>query len=222
MSNSRQIAEEYISKLYRALATALKDSEAVRSSVAKSEAHAPAFEEVRFCKGCVLPVVDRVTTDFFAGRLALPKGAAHAALRCEGASTLSDIYTPREGQSGFSNITWGINYQASDKSGRAGSYRPCPDFGVVHLGSPSLNILGEVKYAPKAPRRDVLLTSIRKDMIYYMGLQRAPELNWHYEFGIGIAYGAASGTVPVVEVLADDWDSKNFFIMLFHNDVRRT
>lgn len=222
MDDTRQLAEEYISKLSRALAASLRDTAAVHFHVAASESHAPGFEETRFCKGSVLPVVDRVTTEFFTSHLGLPRGAANAALRCEGASTLADIYTPGEQQSGFSGITWGSNYQRSDKSGRAGRYRPCPDFGVVHLGPPSLNILGEVKFAPKAPRRDVLLASIRKDMLYYMGLQRAPELSWHYEFGIGIAYGAASGSVPIVEILSDDWDTKNFFVILFHNTTRGT
>jgi hypothetical protein len=220
MDEARALAEEYLSKLCRALTASLRDPAPVHAHVAENESHAPGFPETRFCKGSILPVVDRVTTEFFSSRLGLTTGAAHSALRCEGASTLADIYTPARGQSGFSDITWGTNYQNSDKSGKAGKFRPCPDFGIVHAGPPRLNILGEVKYAPKSPRRDILLEGIRKDMLYYMGLERTPDLSWHYEFGIGIAYGAAQDTIPVVEILADDWDKRNFFILLFHNTKR--
>jgi hypothetical protein len=219
---NRAVAEEYLRKLTRALAASLRDPGSVHALVAQCEAHAPRFPETRFCKGCVLPIVDRVTNEFFESHLGLSRSAAHAALRCEGASTLPNIYTPGAGQTGYSGITWGTNYQDCDKSGRAGTYRPCPNFGIVHAGELSLNILGEVKYAPRAPRRDILFSSIHKDMRYYMDLERAPHLGWPYEFGIGIAYGAAPGTVPDVEILADDWDAKNFVIMLFHNSTQRT
>ena len=114
--DSRSLAEEYLRKLTRALATSLRDPAAVHARVAESEAYAPGFPETRFCKGCVLPIVDRVTSEFSESGLGLPRSAAYAALRCEGASTLAGIYTPAEGQTGFSGITWGTNYQPADKS----------------------------------------------------------------------------------------------------------
>ena len=210
------IAKEYLDELCDALAADLTDCPRIHARVLETHSHAPQFPETRFCKGCVLPIVDRVTTRFFAERLRLPATAARAALRCEGASTLPSIYTPGEGQSGFSGITWGKNYQTVDKAGRPGNYRPCPDFGIIHSGEPSLFVLGEVKYAPAGAKRDALLRSIRKDMLYYMGVQQAPELGWPYEHGIGIAFGAAAGRRPIAEVIWDDWAEHRFVLVLLY------
>ncbi len=215
MNPSNLLAEEYLWQLSRSLAGGLSNPRLVHENVAKWISHAPKFPEVRFCKGCVLPIVDMVTTEFFNSKLGLSASAANAALRCEGASTLSGIYTPGENQVGYSGITWGTNYQGITKGGKAGRYRPCPDFGVIHAGPPSLNVLGEVKFAAKAVKRDRLLAGIRKDMDYYMGLSREPELGWHYEVGIGVAYGAMNGGEARIEVITDDWAEKNYFVVLF-------
>lgn len=216
-SHPDAIVTAYVRELADELAQQLADADAVHARVHATRAHAPTFPEVRFCKGCVLPIVDRATTRFFASQLGLPSSAARAALRCEGASTLETIYTPGEGQSGFSGITWGTNYQATTKAGRPGNYRPCPDFGIIHGGPPPLLVLGEVKYARNNTKRDALLRSIRHDMTYYMGLPRQPKLGWPYEYGIGIAFGVAPGSMPVVEVLWNDWAERRFVLLLLHS-----
>ena len=220
MDSSQDIAEDYLWTLCRTLSRELKDSAAVMSTVERLEDHAKGFPEVRFCKGCVLPVLDRVTTEFFNTRLSLSSKEAHAALRCEGASTLPSIYAPGDGQSGFSGVTWGTNHQSSGKGGGKRKSLPCPDFGVVHLGTPSLTILGETKYVTRAVSRDRLLAMITKDMDDYMAVERDAELGWHYEFGIGIAFRPSADRLLNVEVLTQQWAKKRYFIMLFHPSQR--
>lgn len=110
----------------------------------------------------MLPIVDLVASRFLMSELSLSAAEIHSALRCEGYSSLPKIYTPNADQSGFSGFTSGTNYQHTDKQGAAfpaehpGS-RPCPDFGIIHLGAPSFTLLGGTKFKRTEPR--VITTS---------------------------------------------------------------
>src|SRR5579862_5853496 len=100
-----ELAEKFYVSLFKALQEALSDTRAVLDLVARTRAHAPTFPESRFCKGCVLPVVDSVATHFLTGDCGLNGHQIRQSLRCEGVTTLNDIYKPSSGQSGFGSAT---------------------------------------------------------------------------------------------------------------------
>ena len=106
-----------VTRIADALLESLQDPVTIRKRVAETENHAKNFPEVRFCKGCVLPVVDKVSTSLLQAELFLSPREIYQSLLCEGQSTLGSIYKPGEGQSGFGGYTWGENYQRFDKAG---------------------------------------------------------------------------------------------------------
>jgi hypothetical protein len=61
------------------------------------------FPESCFCKGCVLPVVDSVSTDYLTARWGATRFEVHHALRCEGFDT--PLYDCSDTQVGFSSAT---------------------------------------------------------------------------------------------------------------------
>lgn len=210
-------ARRFIEQLFEALSAGLPDPLKIRRKVEEIRDHAPGFPETRFCKGCVLPIVDTVATRFLHEIYGATPEQVHLALRCEGRSTLKKIYQPGEGQSGFSGITWGTNYQRVSKSGKqyppeARGYQPCPDFGIVH-SNPKFTILGETKYAHS---RKLSLAGLVKELQYYMRVVREPEKGWDYDFGIGIAYSTAGDTPRRAELIRDHWAADRFMVARFH------
>ena len=194
----------------------LSDPASVRKRVEETRDHAPGFAETRFCKGCVLPIVDTVATHFLSAAYGAAPEQVHLALCCEGQSTLKGIYQPGLGQSGFSGTPWGTNYQRVSKSGKqyppeARGYQPCPDFGIVH-SNPKFTILGETKYAE---RKRVNLAGLVKELQYYMRVAREPDKGWDYDYGIGIAYSAAEDTPRRVELISDHWATDGFMVASF-------
>lgn len=209
-------AHRFIEQLFEALSAGLSDPVAIRRKVEETRTHAPKYPESRFCKGCVLPIVDKVATRFLYDVYGTPPEQVHLALRCEGQSTLKGIYEPGEGQSGFSGTTWGTNFQRVSKSGKqyppeARGYQPCPDFGIVHL-NPKFTILGETKYTES---KKLSMVGLVKEMQYYMRVAREPEKGWDYDFGIGIAYSAAGDTPRRAELICDHWATDGFMVACF-------
>lgn len=73
-----------ITQLADALGEALGDPVSVRQKVQEIENHAPSFPEVRFCKGCVLPILDSVATKILRAEHDLPREQIRSCLLCEG------------------------------------------------------------------------------------------------------------------------------------------
>jgi hypothetical protein len=214
------LALRFCIELFEALRGELSDPRMVLDRVEEIIDHARSFAEVRFCKGCVLPVVDSVTTEFFASTLHLGRDEAYRSLRCEGVSSLHKIYSPGVGQSGFSGYTWGTNYQRVGKQGTvfpedARGERPCPDFGIVHNDATPFNLLGEVKFNKKKPRFSSL-SGLEQEMIYYMTRPIEPDRDWHYTHGFGLAYAAGGSNRRQASLITDHWASHRFVIAYFH------
>lgn len=208
-----------ITQLADALGQALSDPVSVRQKVQEIESHAPSFPEVRFCKGCVLPILDSVTTKMLRAEHDLPREQIRSCLLCEGQSTLPNIYSPGEDQSGFGGITWGENWQRISKSGQVApddkpGYRPCPDFGILSATEPGLALLGEVKYA--AQQSGSGLTKLIDELRYYMAIPMEPEKSWHYNYGVGIFYAAAGDQPRRTRLITDHWRSERFALIAIH------
>jgi hypothetical protein len=214
------LAEKFYTSLFKALHESLSDTLAVLDIVSRTRAHAPAFPESRFCKGCVLPVVDTVATNFFTNECDLNTRQIRQALRCEGVTTLNDIYNPSIGQSGFGGATWGKNFQPYDKRGKpakaARGYQPGPDFGIVHQGATKFSMLGETKFKPDSSRVGPLHEEVRRDLKYYVGLPCEPEKEWDYDFGFGIAYAGGGAGFRKSYLATDDWLAHRFVVACFH------
>ncbi len=205
-----------VTRLADALAETLVDPAATRERVQEIESHAPKFPEVRFCKGCVLPIVDRIVTSLLMSELGHSVAEIRESLLCEGQSTLSKIYSPGESQSGFGGVTWGENWQRVSKSGQVApankpGYRPCPDFGVIAPNQSVLALLGEVKYVGN--QATASMAGIISELRYYMGLPIEPEKKWHYRCGVGILYAAGGESPRRLRLITDYWRSDRFALI---------
>lgn len=214
-------AMEFCALFYAALRDSLCDTAVVLQRVADIESHAPGHAETRFCKGCVLPIVDSVATRYLQCEMGLTPEQIRGALRCEGISTLAQIYTPAVGQSGFSTFTWGTNYQRISKTGKVyppgtRGYQPCPDFGIVHKKQEKFTLIGETKFSLTGTSVTPLLAEICRDLRYYVGLPSEPDKSWDYDFGFGIAYAAGGAGPRKSYLFADEWDKSRFVVGCFH------
>jgi hypothetical protein len=216
MNNVSELSLLLITRLADALAEPLVDPVVTRQRVQEIESHAPTFPEVRFCKGCVLPVVDAVATSLLGSELSLSAEVIRGSLLCEGQSTLANVYSPSSGQSGFCGVTWGDNWQRVSKSGQVApddkpGYRPCPDFGVVCPDQPALALLGEVKYVADQIRANT--AGLIRELRYYMGLPIEPDKRWYYSYGVGILYAAGGDSPRRLRLIADYWRSDRFALI---------
>jgi hypothetical protein len=214
-------ARRFCDLLYYALRDSLCDTGVVLQRVTDIESHAPGHAETRFCKGCVLPIIDSVATRYLHSELGLTPKQVRAALRCEGISTLAQIYTPAVGQSGFSTFTWGTNYQRVSKTGKAyppetRGYQPCPDFGIVHKEQEKFTLIGETKFSRIGTTITSLLAEICRDLRYYIGLPSEPDKSWDYDFGFGIAYAAGGAGARKSYLFSDEWEESRFVVACFH------
>ena len=84
-----KIALEYCEELFQSLVEKLCITNHVNNITErlKAKSLSPTFPEVRFCKGCILPVVDEFTTKYAINKFAANKSDIRSALRCEGFQT---------------------------------------------------------------------------------------------------------------------------------------
>ncbi len=216
MSETADLPLLLITQLADALAESLMDPSLTRQRVREIESHARSFPEVRFCKGCILPIVDTTATSLLGSELGLSRAEIRQSLLCEGQSTLPKIYSPEEDQSGFGGITWGENWQRVSKSGQVApddkpGYRPCPDFGIVCPDQSTLALLGEVKYVGN--KANASLAGIIDELRYYMGLPIEPDKKWHYRYGVGILYAAGGASPRRLRLITDYWRSDRFALI---------
>jgi hypothetical protein len=213
------LAFRFCEALFEALRTQLSDPLAVLARMSELQREPRNFREEDFCKGCVLPIVDAVATDFLGRELSLTRVQVHKALRCEGVTTLKNVYTPGPNQSGFSAVSWGTNFQRVNKQGRTApaghrGFQACPDFGIVHVGERKFSVVGETKIDTKS--RSISLATLEREIRYYVSLPSEPEKNWDYDFGFGLAYAAGGTNRRRAELITSSWQCDRFVIAHFH------
>src|SRR5690348_16824090 len=64
-------ARQFCELLYTWLCHELSDASSVLQKVREIESHAPGHAETRFCKGCVLPIIDKIATQYLSATFAL-------------------------------------------------------------------------------------------------------------------------------------------------------
>lgn len=210
-------AYEFAVLLHDLLATAIADVERVRGVVDRLSPLAPTFPETRFCKGCVLPVVDRAANVFLRDRYGASANGVYRALRCEGFANLREYYTRDDGQTHFSSFTQVRTDQTGSKAGAGKTSRPSPDFCIRYANpSHAFRMVGEVKYAPKTGTRGGMVEQIRHELSYYLSIKSDEKTDWGHDFGYGLAYAAGGdGRVRRASLITDFWASDHILISCF-------
>jgi hypothetical protein len=212
------LALRFCETLFDALTDHLSDPLTVLARMAELKGDSEKFREEHFCKGCVLPIVDAIATDFLGRELSLTRAQIHKSLRCEGVTTLKKVYTPGPNQSGFSGVSWGTNFQRINKQGRTAppghrGFQACPDFGIVHSGDRKFSLVGETKIDTRSTA--IATAPLEREIRYYVALPSEPDKNWDYDFGFGIAYAAGGAGMRRADLITDFWQSDRFVIAYF-------
>jgi hypothetical protein len=190
------------------LARQLTDVGNVRSKVADLLPRNP-FRESCFCKGCVLPVVDTLTTKFLADEFGAPPEAVRHALRCEGFAT--QLYTCDASQVGFSSHSRSNSYHPGDKSGRRETSRRSPDFCIRYRDK--LRMVGELKYVESYRPSDV--QKLVHELRDYLSIAGEPTSDWGHDFGFGLFYVYGGESPRAASISHDYWDSDRILISTF-------
>ncbi len=207
----------YGERLFSALREGLTDVAHVKALVERLGPHAPAFPEVRFCKGGVLPIVDEVTNRFLVEEFKADRHAAFRSLRCEGFANLSECYQLGGDRTGFSGSPWNRTKQPLSKCGTRAGSTANPDFCVRHNGDPSLRLVGEVKYSAKTRQSASIIAGVVAELRYYMAILSDPDYgtDWGHDFGFGVIYCAGGDAPRRSRLILDNWESDGIMIASF-------
>lgn len=214
-----KIALEYCEGLYQALAENLCLLNHVNdiTGYLKSISLSPTFPEVRFCKGCVLPIEDEFTTQFLINKFLANKSDIQMALLCEGFQTLDQYYPKTDRMSGYSRSPWNRDKILDSKSGLAIKSGANPDFCIRYNHENKLRAVGEVKYLPKRKRSDAGIRQVFKELRHYMAIPSSSHSDWGHDFGFGIMYCGNSSSASKVELIRDAWETERIVIAYFHD-----
>lgn len=214
-----EVALEYCEGLYQALVKSLCISNHVNSITEhlKSISLSPTFPEVRFCKGCVLPVVDEFTTQFLISKFSASKSDIRNALLCEGFQTIEQYYPKTDRMSGYSRSPWNRDKILDSKSGSAIKSGANPDFCVRYIHKNKLRVVGEVKYLPKRKSSDAGIQQILSELRHYMAIPSSSHSDWGHDFGFGIMYCGNTPSASKVELVRDAWKTERIVIAYFHD-----
>lgn len=218
MSVASNSAINYCEKLFLGWADKLSDSQHVRGvdRALLMRGVAKTFPEVRFCKGCVLPVVDQVTTDFLQSYSSATRSEIRSALRCEGFQTLAQYYDETEDMSGYCGSPWMREKQSTSKSGDRQHAGANPDFSVRYEGATTLRVVGEVKYQPKRFTSEAAVEQTKRELQYYLAIKSSSQRDWEHDFGVGVVYCGAGDGCRKGELVLDYWLSDRVAIAYFH------
>ena len=198
----------FCTRLHQRLAIELCDVTSVRN-VVQGLLPRNSFAESCFCKGSVLPVVDRVATEYLTNVLHASRADVRAALRCEGFDT--PLYACAGSQVGFSSHSRSNSYHPGDKSGRRSKSRRSPDFCIRFQGG--LRMLGDLKYVAKAGGSTT--SQVVRELRDYLSIQKEPTSDWGHDFGFGLVYCFSGDGPRSVQVLTDYWESDRIVISQF-------
>ena len=209
---------EYCETLSTDLASKLNDIAYVQGIDAslKSRAIAPTFPEVRFCKGCVLPIVDETTTKFLSSKAGATREQIRASLRCEGFQTLPQYYEFNERMSGYIGSPWNRDKILPSKSGASQHTGANPDFSVRFNGVASLRVVGEVKYLPGRFTSAAGVQQVKRELLHYLSIRTSSHSDWAHDVGFGIMYCAKGDTDRKADLIMDYWHSDNIAIAYFY------
>jgi hypothetical protein len=209
---------EYCENLFSVLAAKLKDISYVQGVDAslKARAIAPTFPEVRFCKGCVLPIVDAATTEFLSLKADASRRDIRAALRCEGFQTLAQYYEMNSSMSGYIGSPWNRDKILPSKSGGTQYSGVNPDFCVRFNGVKSLRVVGEIKYLPNRFTSAAAVGQVRRELLHYLSIQASSHSDWGHDFGFGIMYCAKGDSERNAQLIMDYWSSEKIAIAYFY------
>ena len=209
---------EYCETLFADLASKLTDIAYVQGVDAslKAKAIAPTFPEVRFCKGCVLPIVDETTTTFLSSRAGASRADIRASLRCEGYQTLSQYYEFNDRMSGYIGSPWNRDKTLPSKSGDSQHTGANPDFTVRFNGANPLRVVGEVKYLPRRLTSAAAVQQVKRELLHYLSIKTSSHSDWAHDIGFGIMYCAKGDSDRKAELIMDYWHSDKIAIAYFH------
>jgi hypothetical protein len=199
------------------LRSALTDVDAVRGCVMRLELLAKKFPETRFCKGCVLPIVDETANQFCADRYSATPYDVYRALRCEGYETLNRYYDVTAGRTGFASYA---AYRPDCKQGTGRPSRPSPDYCIRLNSKGPLRLLGETKFSLKPVSTAKLQAELLHDLRYYLSIDSEPNSDWGHDFGFGVGYCAAGDGDRTVQVIRDYWEAERILLMIFGQRAR--
>jgi hypothetical protein len=193
----------------------LCDVRFVCERVVALEPLAKGFPETRFCKGCVLPIVDELANRYLTSRYGASGYDVFESLRCEGYHNLSAYYPTGNGKTGFSSYARGNTYRSDCKQGTGRASRPSPDF-CIRLSDPSpFRLVGESKFSLKPISTAKLAADLLHDLRYYLAINSEPNSDWGHDFGIGVGYCAADNGMRDAQIVHDHWDSDHILLVLF-------
>jgi hypothetical protein len=201
-------ALQFCHELHRELAIEISDPVIVRGRVESLRAM-NGCRESRFCKGCILPIVDRVATRFLTTQFHVSRAEIRRALRCEGFNT--PMYTRTEAHSGFSSHSRSNSYHPGDKSGRRQQSRRSPDFCI--RSADQLRIVGELKHLPRVS--PAITAQVVRELRDYLAIASEPTSDWGHDFGFGLIYGFGGDTPHMSQAALDYWESDHIFLSLF-------
>ena len=218
MSSEKLDGLEYCETLFAALAEKLTDVAYVQDvdESLKARGIAPTFPETRFCKGCVLPIVDVITTAYLRSKAEASQDAIRASLRCEGFQTLSQYYEFNNSMSGYIGSPWNRDKTLPSKSGDSQHTGANPDFCVRFNGAKSLRVVGEVKYLPNRLTSAAGVQQTHRELLHYLSIQTSSHSDWAHDFGFGIMYCAKGDSARGAELVMDYWQSDKIAIAYFH------
>lgn len=218
MSTDKLDGLEYSKTLFSALENRLSDIAYVQGTDAslKAKALAPTFPEVRFCKGCVLPIVDETTSAFLSSKFGASRENIRLALRCEGFQTLPQYYEFNDRMSGYSGSPWNRDKSLPSKSGDQRHTGANPDFCVRFSGVGALQVVGEVKYLPNELTSAASVQQVKRELLHYLSIRSSSHSDWAHDTGFGIMYCAKGASNRIAELILDYWDSDKIAIAYFH------
>lgn len=218
MSTEILNGQEYCETLFSALAANLTDIAHVHDVDAslKVKAIAPTFPEVRFCKGCVLPIVDETTTSFLSLKASASREEIRASLRCEGFQTLAQYYESSSRMSGYIGSPWNRDKTLPSKSGDSQHTGANPDFCVRFNGVEPLRVVGEVKYLPNRLTSGAAVQQVKRELLHYLSIRTSSHSDWAHDFGFGIMYCAKGDADRKADLIMDYWLSDKIAIAYFH------
>ena len=206
---------DFARRLFDQLHADLTNVTAVNATVERLMPLARTFPEVRFCKGCVVPVVSEVANDFLAKQFGASSSEVFAALRCEGFKNLAEFYEITETRTGFSGTAWNRDRQPLSKCGGLTDSGANPDFCIWYTKRGRLRMAGETKYKSSLRNSLASVQSVLADLRYYLSIESCSHSDWGHDFGFGVAYCAGGNEPRKAELISDYWKSDKVLIAYF-------
>jgi hypothetical protein len=193
MASDMSIPLDFTKRLYDRLRPELTNVTAIKTTV---EWLARTFPEVRFCKACVLPIVNEVANLFLAERFDASRQDVFRALRCEGFKNLSQFYEISDTRTRSCGSPANRDKQTLSKSRGQTNSGASPDFCIWYSSTHGqLRMVGEAKYPASQRSSQPAVRDVLADLRYYLAIKSCSHSAWAHDFGFGVVY-CAGGDQP--------------------------